>query len=159
LNTNTTTNVLLQWSALERPAVKRGRIWYAVIGLSALLAAIWSIVTAAWTFTIVIILSGAMYFQHLKIHAPNRVIAISKEGISVNGTCTPWEICSGFWIYQHGHEYMLHIERNRGWEREITTVIDEHDYRDVATLLSAFLPYLATRRENIFDSIIRICKL
>jgi len=159
LNTNTTTNVLLQWSAPERPLVERGRVWFAIIGLFALLAAVWSIVTAAWTLSIVIILSGAMYFQHLKIHAQNRRIEIKKEGISVNDVCTPWEICSGFWIYKHGTQYMLHIEKSRGWDREIATVIEDQDYREVATILSAFLPYQATRRENILDSIIRICKL
>ena len=54
---------------------------------------------------------------------------------------------------------MLHIEKSRGWDREIATVIEDQDYREVATILSAFLPYQATRRENILDSIIRICKL
>lgn len=158
MDTNTTTNILLQWNAPERPPVARGRVWFAIVGLSALLAGIWSIVTAAWTLTVVIILSSAMYFQHLKLHVSTRKIEIHKEGISVDGTLTPWELCAGFWIYKHNEHYVLHVEKNRGWDRELVTVI-EGDHREVASLLSAFLPYRATRRENILDSIIRICKL
>lgn len=149
----------MQWNAPERPPVERGRVWYAVVGLSALVAAVWSIVTAAWTLTIVIILGGAMYFQHLKLHVSSRKIEISKEGIAVNGVFTPWDVCAGFWIYKTGEQYVLHIEKSRGWDREISTVIEGQDYREIATLLSEFLPYRATRRENILDSIIRICKL
>ncbi|TSC97963.1 MAG: hypothetical protein Greene101449_1057 [Candidatus Peregrinibacteria bacterium Greene1014_49] len=149
----------MQWDALERPTVERGNVWYAIVGLAALVAAVWSILTAAWTLTIVIILSGAMYFQHLKLHVLSRRIVIQKEGIAINDVCTPWEQCSGFWMYQHGEHTMLHIEKSRGWDREIATLIEGQDHREVAMLLSEFLPYQSTRRENVLDSIIRICKL
>ena len=150
----------MQWNAPERPPVERGQMWYAIVGLSALITAIWSILTAAWTLTIVTILGGAMYFQHLKLHAQNRKIEISREGLFVDGICTPWEQFSGFWMYKYGEDYVLHIEKTRsGWDREITTTLQGMDHREVAHELSAFLPYQATRHEKILDSIIRICKL
>ncbi|MEK7562937.1 MAG: hypothetical protein AAB544_00930 [Patescibacteria group bacterium] len=159
MNTNTTTNVLMAWTAPERPHVERGKRWYAAVGLFGMVSVIWSIATGAWTFTVVLILGGAMYFQHLRLHSPARRIEIRKEGICINDELTPWEQCAGFWIYKHEPDFVLHIEKSRGWDREFISVIEGYDHRDVATLLSAILPYRATRRENVLDSIIRICKL
>lgn len=159
MNTNTTSTVLRCWTAPERPSVQRGELWYATVGLLALGAAVWSILTAAWTLTVVIILAGALYYQHLRTHTPDRRIEIRKEGVAVNDELTLWEHCAGFWIYQHDDICVLHVEKNRGWVRELSTVIRDVDPRDVAVEISAFLPYRAARRENILDSIIRICKL
>jgi len=130
------------------------------MGTLVLVGGIWSIVTAAWTLAIVIILGSALYVQALRTRTGNvRNVLLRTAGIEIDGVLTPWEHCSGFWMYRYGQDVVVHIEKIRGWEREITLPIEAARYQDIAQVIGAFLPYRAERREKLLDYIIRICKL
>jgi hypothetical protein len=129
------------------------------MGALVIASGIWSILSGAWTLTIVIILGSAMYYQVIHSHQETLEVRITKSGLQIGERLSHWNQCSGFWIYRHGEHVVMHIEKNNGWEREIAVVIDDLDYRNVAELVSNFLPYHSTRREKVLDYIIRICKL
>ena len=124
-----------------------------------IVSGIWSILTAAWTLTVVIILGSAMYYQAIRSRQETHNISIRKDGLQVGERFSPWENCTGFWIYRHGQHVVMHVEKNRGWEQEVAIVIDGLDFQSVAEAMSNFLPYRAERREKLLDYIIRICKL
>jgi hypothetical protein len=160
LDTNTPQHpVLLSWTAYERAPVHRGRRWYISAGIFVVLFALYSIATRAWTLAVVIVLGGALYFFLHRTPPRTRSVALRDDGFTVNEKFTPWEECSGFWMYRHGTDIELHIEKARGWDKELVTLVTGLDHRDVAQVLGAYLPYHGDRRERILDTIIRICKL
>ncbi len=159
METNTQNDVLLSWSAPERLPVDRGAVWYAVMGGLVIGSGIWSILSAAWTLTIVIILGSAMYYQVIRNRIEIKTISISKLGLQIGEKFSAWDHCTGFWIYRHGEHVVMHVEKDRGWEREIVVVIDGLDYQNVAEVMSNFLPYRSAQREKVIDYIIRVCKL
>ncbi len=129
------------------------------MGALVIASGIWSILSAAWTLAIVIILGSAMYYQNIRSRLGSNTVSIHKDGLQVGDRLSLWEHCTGFWIYRHGKNVVMHIEKVRGWEREIAVVIDGLDYQNVAEIMSNFLPYRGARREKLLDYIIRICKL
>lgn len=159
METSTPTDVLYSWNAPERIPVDRGNRWNIVAGTAVVIAAIGSILTGAWSFTVVIVMGSALYATALRRPSMERLVQLRGIGIEVAGKLTPWNQCSGFWIYGHDPYATMHIETRSGWNREITVVLSAADYLRIAEIMSAFIPYRAERREKLLDYIIRVCKL
>jgi len=125
-----------------------------VIGLMA-----YAIITLAWTFLVVIVLAAIVYgLVHHKPH-PQHTVSIMEKGIRWNKRMVPWEDCEGFWMLQGPGYVELHIEVKKGLSRHLTVQTGTNDPLQIHGLLSQFMPFLADRRENILDAILRICKL
>lgn len=148
---------ILEWSAPQHHHPKRGTAWYICAVAFVALCVGYSIWTAAWTFSFLIVVVTAVYW---KLHGRVPVMhdmKIFERGFAIDDRYTEWEKCNGYWILQ-GHDYFeLNIEKKNGTHIKILTG-DVNPYV-VHETLQPLSPQLTDRRERVLDTIIRICKL
>lgn len=148
---------ILTWSAVQNHHVKRGTLWYILAGITLVTLIVYSVITAAWTFTILIILLGGLYWKFHNEEPAEKTIRIWKRGFAIDTTWYDWHRFTGYWILQTKDFAELHLEKTKGGEVKIQTG-DESVY-EIHEKLSPLLPELEEKREHILDTIIRICKL
>ena len=149
----------LSWEALSVPAHDHSKGWYLRGGILIVILAAWGIVTGAWTFSLVLLLIGGIYFL-LRSHTPSaKRIAIEGEGITLDGNFTPWSSLQSFWIIQTPSYTELHIRHLSIRTPQIVIQTGFTDLNILRKALSAFLPEDSNREEGFIDMIIRICKL
>lgn len=148
---------ILTWSAPQQTKVERGLIWYIVAGICTIGMVVYSVATAAWTFTGLIVLVGAGYWWIHKQSIGEKTVRIWKRGFAVDDEFIEWNKCKGYWILKLNDYAQLHIEKVKGGEVKILTG-DLNPYQ-IHEVLSPLLSELEDRREHILDTIIRICKL
>lgn len=137
----------------------RSKRWYVVAGVIFLGLLAYTIVTQAWTFTAVLILSvGAYVFTHRKAH-PLRRISATERGIVWNNTVIPWAKCEGFWLLQGPGYVELHVELKEGRPRHLVIQTGTEDPLKIYAAFSRYIPLFPDRREKLLDAFIRICKI
>ena len=150
-------NIILTWIAHEHMHHKRTRMWYIFAATFIGMCVIYSVMTEAWSFTVLIAVLSAMYW---KMHAQEMEMSTMqmwRNGFAIDGKYNEWGECKGYWILKCPDYYELHIEMQNETAVKIQTGdVDPYKLHD---LLPHLLPQLDNRRENILDTIIRICKL
>ncbi|MBI3332183.1 hypothetical protein HYZ99_04495 [Candidatus Peregrinibacteria bacterium] len=151
---------LLTWDAPSRPNHERGPKWYLYGGIFVLLCAVWGILTGAWSFTIVMILIGGMYFMTRNAPEPVHHIEMSKHGVTFRGEFSAWKDCKDFWLLQGPGYIELHIMRTKMVNPEIVIQLAPGmDVRIVRALLGHFLPERSDQTETLLDIFTRLTKL
>lgn len=149
----------LSWEALTVPDHQRTKGWYLKGGIATLILAAWGIVTGAWSFSLVLLFIGGIYFL-LRSHSPiPKRIVIEAAGVTFDGTFTPWSSLQSFWIIVTPSYRELHL---RPVSIRVPSIVIQTGFTDLNILrktLSAFLPEDSNREEGFIDMIIRICKL
>ena len=158
-NTQTPTPPVLTWNAPSGHDHDRSPQWYLIGGVAVLACAVYGILTGSWSFALVSLLIGGLYFLVRKHEMPRRTIAISETGVNFEGTETPWTGCREFWILDTPLATELHITRKQGLDREIVIHMEEVPIDSVREFISTFLPENLNRRERLVDKFIRYCKL
>lgn len=148
---------ILSWSAPQHLHVERGRIWYICAALAVIAMVIYSVITAAWTFTVLIALVTVAYWKVHKQAPDEKRLRIWEKGFAIEDEFYEWKKCKGYWILSGKNVSELHIEKQRGGDVKIQTG-DVSPYL-IQDTLGALLPELDDRKEHILDTIIRICKL
>lgn len=149
---------LIAWQAPSAAHHIRTRRWYVIAGLAVLAMAVYGIVTGAWTFTVVILLCGAMYVLLRGHTPPSRSIEIYEHGVRYERTFIRWQDIAGFW-FAHAHDFTeLHLTKKTD-DEEIMIHVKDIELPQLHTLLSHFTPELTDKKENLLDVIIRLCKL
>ncbi len=154
-----TERAILSWSAQSRPHHKRTIIWY--ICAAAVLVAFsgYAIYTQAWTFLFLIGLLTLIYLWTHRHEPDKKVVAIGNDGILYDDKFIPWYECAGFWLLQ-GHGYVeLHIELTNSVATDVRIQTGDTDPFLIREVLSKYIKDLTGRREKVFDTITRICKL
>jgi len=148
---------ILTWSAPEHMHHKRTRMWYVLAGLFVALCVYYSVITQAWTFTVLIAVLSVMYWKMHAQESELRRMKFWRSGFSFDDKYREWGECEGYWILKCADYYELHIEMRNGAPIKIQTgEIDPYQLHD---LLPHLLPQLDDRQEKLLDTIIRICKL
>lgn len=151
---------LLSWDAQSRPTHKRGPKWYLYGGIFILLCAVFGIVTGAWSFSIVMLLIGGLYFLTRNAPEPIHHIEISPSGVTFRGEFTNWKDCKDFWMLQGPGYVELHIMRVKLVNPEIVIQLPPGvDLRIIRATLGNFLSERSDQTESLVDTFIRICKL
>ncbi len=148
---------LLTWSAATMPKHERSPRWYLITGGIFLLFMIVSILWDAWSFAVVVMLLGGVYYLVHRKPPPLKTISIRGGSCVFDGDVTPWRECVGFWFLPGEGYTELHIER-RG-KPDIVIHTGPYSMEDLRSILVTFLPELTNRREKLLDKLIRICKL
>lgn len=149
----------LTWEALTVPNHERTKGWYLRGGIATLILAAWGIVTGAWSFSLVLLLIGGIYFL-LRSHSPTpKRITIEDRGVTFDGTFTPWTSLQSFWIIRTPTYSELHIRPKSIRQPALIIQTGFTDLNILRKTLSAFLPEDSNREEGFIDMIIRICKL
>ena len=150
---------ILAWTAPIHAIHKRSKLWYAVASIVIALLMFYSIWTGAWSFAVVIGLAGLSYLVIHRRGSDTETIAIHKFGVQFGNTYTSWGDVSGFWLLQGPGYVELHIERTRGFVREIVIQTGETDPRTIREVLTRFIPEFTDRREQLLDMIARFLKI
>ena len=158
-NTQTQTEAAptLSWTANAHVQHSRTPRWYIFAGALVIALLLYSIVTSAWTFTIVIILLTGLYAYVYDHEGNQKTITITEHGVQLNNEFTSWNDCTGFWMLQGADYVELHIQRNQ--RSEITIQTGSVTPLRVREVLSLFIPEFTGRKEGILDMIIRILKI
>ncbi len=148
---------ILAWTAPQHVHVERGKIWYIVASVAVVSMAVYSILTSAWTFTVLIALLASVYWKMHKDTPDQKHIRIWKRGFAIEDDFYDWQACAGYWIAAHQNFTELHIEKSNGGGVKIQT--GEINPYLIHETMTGILQELPDRREHILDTIIRICKL
>jgi len=160
LETNTHTEApILNWTAPVSPTPERGHTWYIVVGVLIVGCLLFSLVTQAWTFTIVIILTSGAYWRVHKQAEPIATISILETGAQLNKTYVPWSDCEGFWLLQFPTYVELHIGRKTPRKAPILIQTGTMDVSVIRKTLVTYIPEISDRQERLLDFISRICKI
>lgn len=151
---------LLAWDGQSRPNHERSSKWYLYGGVAVLVCVIFGILTSAWSFSIVMMLIGGMYFLTRNAPEPVHHIELSREGVTFRGEFSLWKDCKDFWLLQ-GPDYVeLHIMRMKLVNPEIVIQLPPGtDVRVIRTVIGNFLSERPDQRENLLDTLIRLAKL
>ncbi|MBI3336650.1 hypothetical protein HYZ98_03750 [Candidatus Peregrinibacteria bacterium] len=149
----------LSWEALVTPAHERTKGWYVKGGIVIIILAAWGIITGAWTFSLVLLLIGGIYFLLQNSTPSSKRITIETRGVTFDGVFTPWTSLQSFWIIQTPTYSELHFKTKNIRQSPIVIQTGFTDPNILRKTLSAFLPEDSNREEGVIDMIIRICKL
>src|SRR3989344_3571868 len=92
---------LIEWTALEYPAVERGPYWWMPPSAIALLCVLFGILVKSYLFAGFAVL--ALFVVLLYSRRPPREyrFAISREGVYIGERCHRWSELESFWIFEH----------------------------------------------------------
>jgi hypothetical protein len=130
-----------------------------VAGTVAAVLLVYSVITLAWSFTLVLLVAIGVYVYVHKETPSDKEIAISADGVMYEGSLTPYAQCDGFWFVKTPNYTELHIERKKGNRGEISIHTGSLSPEEIRIVLSPFLPELSDRHERLLDTICRVCKL
>jgi len=153
----TDTNILLEWTAPERPPHGRGKRWYLIAGFIATLLLAYALFTQAWTFAVVIVLLVIVYALLHKKPPLKHTVRITPQGLQWDKRLIPWSELTSFWMLQGPGYVEIHIDRKRAPNLLVQT--GDRTPIEIAAALAQFITPITDRRESILDYIIRICKL
>ncbi len=148
---------ILEWKAPQHFHPERTRSWYVAAAVFALGCISYGVYTEAWTFIIVLALSGIALWRLQKVEPVIRTMRIWKRGFAIDNTFTEWQKCNGYWIMQGSGYFELHIETKQ--KRDIKILTGNVSPFLIHEQLSSLADELHGRKESILDTIIRICKL
>lgn len=149
---------LITWTAPIMASHERSPRWYLITGVIVLIFIIGSILTSAWSLTIVIVLMSGVYFLVHRKPSPEKTINIRTTTFVFDGEVIPWADCEGFWLLEGPGYVELHIARKeRGGGIVIQT--GPVNPEDLHAVLSELLPEIPGKRERPLDTIVRICKI
>ncbi len=148
---------IIRWEAPQHTHPTRGKAWYIITTLVIAGLFGYSLLTQAWTFTLLIVVLGAWYWKGHRVQLPPKHMRIWKRGFALNDDYYDWGQCTGYWILRTKDYTELHIDKRNGGEVKIQTG-DLNPYQ-IQEVMASYLPEEADRREHLLDTIIRICKL
>lgn len=150
---------LIGWQATSIPVHERSKRWYIIGGTMLLLGIAYGIFSGAWSFSIVLLLCGAMYFL-LRNHVPQtKTIVIAREGVLLDNDFTRYEDLTRFWIIDTPQYHELHIARRNKRNGEMIIQTGEIEPAAIRATLGQFLEEAKEKKESLIDIFIRICKL
>lgn len=138
---------------------ERSTRWYLVGSAAVLAGAAYGILVGAWTFTIVMVLLGGMYFLLRKTPPLVHHIILTDKGYLLDNTFTSWMDCREFWLVPTPEYTELHIIKKQGWDKELVIQTDNIDPLEIKASVSQYLTERSDQTERLLDRIIRICKL
>lgn len=165
MDTNIPTNTQapfepLEWSALAHPEHERSPRWYLYAGLFVLACAVYGIFSGAWSFAVVVVLAGGMYFLLRNAPPVIKTISIQEKGFTLNGKFTDWKDCVDFWIVTTPDYSELHIKKNKGTlDREVILQTADIPLSTIRSSLSQKIPERSDQGEKTLDMFIRLLKL
>ncbi len=145
---------------MARPEHERSVRWYMYAGAFVLACAVYGIFSGAWTFTVVMILVGGIYFLIRNAPPVVKTIKIEEKGYTLNGAFTAWADCKDFWIVMFPGYSELHIEKKKGaLDKETILQTADIPLSTIRSSLSQKIPERTDQGERLLDFCIRLLKL
>ncbi len=151
--------VLMSWQAPIQAYHERSKRWYTIGGGVVLLGVVYGILTDSWPLSIVILLTGAMYFLLRGHRPPLRQIIITTEGFFLENIFTRFDAFSGFWLLPTPEYTELHFSPKSARSPDIIIQTGATDPAELRAILSECLPELPDKQEGLLDILLRLTKL
>jgi len=145
-----------QWQAPQFLSFKKDKKWYLLAGFLALVIIGVALYLQQWLFAVVILAATFVIFSFAREQAPNKKIAISDTGVSLNGKFFSYNQLKSFWIVERPQIKILYLETTKRFALPLAI----HLWGNVArirALLTRHLPE-QVRGEELPDLINRIIK-
>ncbi len=153
--------ILQNWSFPEFKQPERGRAWYVWVIIISLSALTWSIITANYLFTLIIILVGIIFiFQNKK--TPGKIeCQIKEEGVEVGRSFYAFEDIKNFWIvYRPPEIKVLYFDFKGMMKPTLPVSLENQNPLEVREILKKYIEEdLEKEEEPSADSITRTLKL
>jgi hypothetical protein len=152
---------VLTWRAPEYMEHERDEKWLMGASVAALVLIAWGIWQETYTFVIVILLLGGMYYLTHR-HTPKEIdISLTTTGILAEGTFYPYTHIESFWVLYFPDKKLktLSILLKSGLNKEISFQLGEQDPSEVKSFLGQHILELEDRTESIIEKLIRVLKL
>lgn len=152
-------NPLLDWEAPQHEHHTHTKRWYAGATLFVLLCLAYAFWMDAWTFMVVIVLMSVVYtIAHRKTETNVRM-RIWEKGYALNNEFVDWKDCIGYWMLQTPTNTTLTIAHKKSFTPYAKILLASQDPQEIHGVMDRFLPVMQSRKENLIDTIIHICKL
>lgn len=124
-----------------------------------LAGAVYGILSGSWTFTIVILLCGAMYYLIRDHVPPLKTITLTDRGVLLEDAFTRWEDIQGFWFLETPAYTEMHFVPKTKGRPDILIQTNDQDLTALRMLLSPYSAELKDKQESLLDAFIRTAKL
>lgn len=151
--------ILAQWQAPILHKHERSQRWYAIAGGVVLLCAVYGILTGAWSFSLVALLSAAVYYIMRDHVPPLKTMILSDKGVFLEQNFTRWEELQGFWFLVTPEYTELHFVPLQKHSSDIMIQTGGQDINDLRVLIGTHIPELKDKQESFLDALLRTAKL
>jgi len=153
--------MVLRWTAPEFREIERGKLWITTAGVSSLLLVAFAIWQNTYTFAVVILLLGGIYFlTHNK--KPREIpISLTTNGIMRGSEFFPYLDIETFWILFLPQDDIktLHFVTRSGMIREHNIELEDQEIGEISHFLGGHISEWEGRTEKTVEKWIRILKL
>lgn len=148
------------WQVPEFERHARGRSWYLLMGLIALLLVGYAMATANFLFAIIVILFAVVVVLHGRLEPPAVEVALHEFGIALNHRFYGWSDVVAFWIaYEPPAVKKLYLDFS-GFRPRLTVSLAEADPVRVREILGKYCKEdLKKEGEPASELLARILKL
>lgn len=152
---------VVTWRAPEYLEHERDEKWLMGASVAALVLIGWGIWQEVYTFVVVILLLGGLYFLTHR-HTPKDIdISLTTGGILVDGLFYPYVNIESFWVLYFPDKNLktLNLMLKSGLNKELSFQLGEQDPAEVKSFLGQHVFELEDRTEGMVEKIIRVLKL
>ena len=154
-------NIIYQWDVREYERHERGRRWYVVMGIIAVLMIGYAVVSANYLFVLIVVLFGIVLYLH-DVQEPIAVpFAITDTGIILGRKYYRYSELVGFWIlYKPPEVKNLYFTLNNLIRHRLQVPLLEYDPRPIRDFLNQYMTEdLDQEDEPLSDRLGRLLKL
>jgi len=153
--------IVYQWNVKEYDQYKRDRRWYLVIGIIAALLIVYAVLTANYSFALIIVLFGiVLYLQ--QINEPVELsFAMTTTGIILGQKYYKYSELKNFWmIYNPPEVKNLYFGLNNVIKHRLQVALLDNDPRPIRQYLKQYVTEdLEEGEEPFSDKLSRLLKL
>lgn len=153
--------ILLSWEFPERAEYQRGKSWYFGAIIIFVAVFIYSIITANYLFSIILILFGLIYFFHSKERSLMVKIKIYEDGVMVGSKFYDWEEIKSFsLIYKPHQTQRLYFDLKNTFLSDFSIPLEGENPLKVRNILKQYLDEdLEKIEETMIDRLNRWLKI
>lgn len=154
-------NALVSWETWEYPPHERSRTWYLIVGIIATCLLVYSIVTANYLFSIIVLMTGIIMLINGTRHPNREQVHITDMGVVIGDNFYDYKMIKEFaLVYEPPIVKNLYIDFNNVLRPMISLDLEDTDPNLVRESL---LPYvfenLEREDEALTDMLRRLYKL
>lgn len=152
--------VVMQWEAPEYIPHQRGKLWYVLSAITAILLILFGIWTSSWTMALAfIIIVGLYVLTHS--HQPRHIqIAVSEMGLKVGQQVYPFSHIKAFWIvHQPPFINTLNFRTTDGILTDVAVQLSHEDPVPIKNYLARHVPEWEGKQESFHEIVARVFKL
>lgn len=138
----------------------RGKTWFIGMGIAVILGALFGVFQNSISLIILSFLLGAIYTISHNKKSPNITVSFTETVLLWGESFFLYSSLNSFWIiWKPGETQKLHINKSKGFPKEITIPIAQENPAKIKEILGYYVPEIEGKEEKFSDLISRVFKL